>query len=211
MSAQDSLYLVALALGAGMAGAGCRTYFRGHLPEGIVLALSGAGASCIALILGPGPATSVSAAASSPASAAASRALVPELYLRLYRDAADRYGLDWAIVAAIGEAESDHGRAALPGVRSGRNPSGAAGPVQFVQATWHRFGVDANADGRADVYDPADAIPAMARYLRASGAPHDWHRALRAYNNSSEYVDRVLNTAALYRTEGAGAAPSPRS
>ena len=206
MSARDSVYLVALALGAVMTGAGCRTYLRGRVLDGVVLSLSGAGATCVALVLGPGPAGPGGAAASS-AAAPAQHAHVPERYLRLYRDAADRYGLDWAIVAAIGEAESDHGRAALPGVSSGRNRWGAAGPAQFVAATWSRFGMDGNGDGRADVYDPADAIPAMARYLRASGAPHDWRRALRAYNDSGEYVDRILTTAAGYRDAEAGAAP----
>ncbi len=206
MSAQDSLYLGALTLGAVMAGAGCRAYFLGRLPEGIVLGVTGAGATCIALVLGPGPGASGDVAAASVPAASVGHAFVPDRYLRLYRDAAERYGLDWAIVAAIGETESDHGRALLPGVSSGRNAAGAAGPAQFVSTTWRRFGLDANADGRADVYDPADAIPAMARYLHASGAPRDWHRALRAYNDSDAYVDRVLNTAARYRS-----GPAPRS
>jgi len=30
--------------------------------------------------------------------------------------------------------------------------------------------------------DPEDAIPAAARYFKASGAPEDWYAALYTYN-----------------------------
>jgi hypothetical protein len=65
--------------------------------------------------------------------------------------------------------------------------------------TWDQFGVDGNHDGRTDPYDPADAIPAAARYLKASGAPADWRRALFAYNHATWYVTKVLDQAARYR------------
>lgn len=120
---------------------------------------------------------------------------VPAGYLSLYRRAAARYGLDWVYLAAVGSAESDHGRASLSGVRRGANAAGAAGPAQFVAATWQRFGVDANGDGRRDPHDPADAIFAMAAYLRASGAPENWTAALGAYNHSPAYVRAVMRTA----------------
>lgn len=41
-------------------------------------------------------------------------------------------------------------------------------------------------------YDPADAIPSMAAYLKASGAPANWPAALYAYNHSYTYVANVL-------------------
>ena len=44
-------------------------------------------------------------------------------------------------------------------------------------STWDSYGVDGNRDGRRSPYDPADAIPAAARYLRASGAPGGLPRA----------------------------------
>ena len=50
-----------------------------------------------------------------------------------------------------------------------------------------------------DPYDAADAIPAMASYLRASGAPEDWRGALRTYNNSAVYASAVERLAARYR------------
>ena len=76
---------------------------------------------------------------------------------------------------------------------------GAAGPAQFLTSTWQRFGVDA--DGRATIspYDPADAITAMAAYLKASGAPEDWTQALYTYN-SSAYVDAVLGLSRRFVT-----------
>ena len=39
---------------------------------------------------------------------------IPPLYLRLYEQAAARYGLDWTILAGIGKVECDHGRAPSP-------------------------------------------------------------------------------------------------
>jgi len=133
-------------------------------------------------------------------------------YLALYRAAADRAGLDWAVLAAIGKIESDHGRSPLPGVRAGLNSYGCcAGPMQFnitngPPSTWDLYATDGDGDGAADAYDPADAIPAAARYLLASGAPADYRRAVYAYNHSWAYVDQVLAQAARYRAGAAEAA-----
>jgi membrane-bound lytic murein transglycosylase B len=52
---------------------------------------------------------------------------------------------------------------------------------------------------RIDPYDPADAITAMAAYLKASGAPDDWRGALFTYNHSQPYVDSVLALARQLR------------
>ena len=52
--------------------------------------------------------------------------------------------------------------------------------MQFLPPTWDAYGVDGNGDGRKNRYDPRDAIPGAANYLKASGAPGDWRRrALR--------------------------------
>lgn len=124
---------------------------------------------------------------------------IPVGYLALYRRAAQRYGLEWPMLAAVGAVESRHGAPDLAGVPFGANGRGAKGPAQFLGATWSRYGLDGNADGRRDPHDPADAIPAMASYLRASGAPEDWARALRSYNHSDAYVAEVLQQASRYR------------
>ena len=96
----------------------------------------------------------------------------------LYQAAARRYGLDWAILAGIGKVECDHGRDPDPSCtqEGAVNSAGAGGPMQFIASTWARYGVDGDGDGRADRWDPADAIYAAANYLRASGAPGDYGR-----------------------------------
>ncbi|MBE1533251.1 C40 family peptidase [Actinomadura algeriensis] len=123
---------------------------------------------------------------------------IPADYLQLYVRAGDRYGIGWHLLAAVGKAESDHGRGPGSGIRSGTNHAGAAGPMQFLLSTWAAFGVDGNDDGRTDVYDPADAIPAAARYLQHNGAPDKIRTALFRYNHSDAYVDKVLQQARAY-------------
>ncbi|MDI1457465.1 bifunctional lytic transglycosylase/C40 family peptidase [Streptomyces sp. ATE26] len=46
-----------------------------------------------------------------------------------------------------------------------RSPVGAQGIAQFMPSTWETHGVDGNGDGKKDVWDPEDAIPAAATYL----------------------------------------------
>jgi cell wall-associated NlpC family hydrolase len=128
-------------------------------------------------------------------------------YLVRYQQAAQRCsGLPWTVLAAIGEVESDHGRSTAPGVHSGANLAGAAGPMQMGIGTgpagdgFWRFAVDGNADGIASPYDPADAIPTAAAYLCHALADYDGDLAATvfAYNHADQYVDRVLTLAASY-------------
>jgi hypothetical protein len=139
------------------------------------------------------------------------KADIPPGYLRLYRQAALQCpGLSWSVLAAVGKVESDHGRARLPGVRSGWNRAGAAGPMQFgigvgqAGNAWARYRADFDHDGRASVYDPGDAIPAAARYLCAHGAPRKLNAALYAYNPSWSYVAKVKRLARRYLARGGG-------
>lgn len=51
---------------------------------------------------------------------------IPANYLPLYQHGAALCpGLDWAVLAAIGKIETDHGRLNAPGVHSGENFAGA--------------------------------------------------------------------------------------
>ncbi|SEF78505.1 Transglycosylase SLT domain-containing protein [Thermomonospora echinospora] len=138
---------------------------------------------------------------------ASARRDIPPDYLRWYLAAARTCpGLSWSVLAAIGKTESDHGRSTLPGVRSGENHAGAGGPMQFLAATWNAYGVDANDDGRADRYHPADAIHGAARYLcahRAGKGGKRLERAIWHYNHSEVYVRRVLAQAAAYAQSAA--------
>jgi hypothetical protein len=126
---------------------------------------------------------------------------IPPRYLELYERAAQRLGLDWAVLAGIGKVECDHGRDPDPSCskRGAVNSAGAGGPMQFLPATWAAYGMDGDGDGRVDRWDPADAILGAANYLRASGAPGDYHRAILAYNHAEWYVAEVLRWAARYR------------
>ncbi|WP_405393410.1 NlpC/P60 family protein [Microbispora hainanensis] len=129
---------------------------------------------------------------------------IPPDYLRLYQQAGQRYGIPWQVLAGIGKAESDHGRGTGVGIRDGANHAGAMGPMQFLGSTWAAYGADGNGDGRTNVYDPADAIPSAAKYLKASGAPADMYRAIWRYNHADWYVRRVLDFARGYSSGSAG-------
>jgi len=164
----------------------------------------------LGLVDPPAAAEPTRPASQAPPSAAA-RADIPTSYLALYRQAAGRCrGLSWSVLAAVGKVESDHGRARLPGVRSGWNRAGAAGPMQFgigqgrAGNAWARYGGDFDRDGRTSVYDPGDAIPAAADYLCAHGAPHHLDRALYGYNPSWAYVAKVRRLARRYVAGGGG-------
>jgi cell wall-associated NlpC family hydrolase len=77
-----------------------------------------------------------------------------------------------------------------------QSPVGAQGIAQFMPSTWESHGVDGNGDGRRDVMDPADAIPASAQYLCSiakdvKGVPGDKQQnILAAYNAGSGAVKK---------------------
>ncbi len=56
---------------------------------------------------------------------------VPPVYWPMYTAAADYYKVNPYLLASIHQVESDFGRGAGPGVSSGANYCGAAGPMQF--------------------------------------------------------------------------------
>ena len=141
-------------------------------------------------------------AAGQPAPSRAAVADIPAGYLRLYRQAGARYRVPWPVLAAIGKVESDHGRARLPGVRSGATGPGRVGrcssavcPGSKAGNAWARY-------GRGRPHDPANAIPAAARYLVDHGARRHLDRALFAYNHSWAYVARVKQLARRYARGG---------
>ncbi len=160
---------------------------------------SGAGERGVSEVAAAGPADAGAVRVPAVFEALAQRLQIPAAYLALYRETGARYGLDWTWLAAVGAIESRHGQSLAAGVASGANARGASGPAQFLAGTWERFGVDGDRDGTRDPHDPADAIAAMASYLRASGAPQDWRRALRTYNHSDAYATAVERLAATYR------------
>jgi membrane-bound lytic murein transglycosylase B len=125
---------------------------------------------------------------------------IPASYLRLYRTAGARYRVPWPVLAAIGKVESDHGRVRLPGVRSGSNWAGACGPMQLGCVPGSKAGNAWARYGHGRPHDPAQAIPAAARYLVDHGARRNLDRALYAYNHSWPYVAKVKQLARRYAT-----------
>ncbi|GGQ22318.1 hypothetical protein GCM10010187_43490 [Actinomadura coerulea] len=146
---------------------------------------------------GGGGCVNVAGAGAQPAAAADAKS-VPVDYLKLYQEAGRKYGIPWNVLAGVGKVETDHGRSTMPGVSSGENYAGAGGPMQFLDATFRAFAVDGDKDGKKDRYDPADAIPTAAAYLKHNGAPERMRTAIFQYNHSWDYVDLVLDWAKRY-------------
>ncbi|MGH3436719.1 MAG: NlpC/P60 family protein [Sciscionella sp.] len=131
---------------------------------------------------------------------------IPADYLALYQRAATVCpGLNWAVLAAIGKVETDHGRSTLPGVHTGHNYAGAGGPMQFLQTTFDtvltRHRIPPGGMAPPSRYNPHDAIYAAAFYLCDSGARdgRDLRAAIYTYNRATWYVEEVLAQADLYR------------
>jgi membrane-bound lytic murein transglycosylase B len=100
-----------------------------------------------------------------------------------YREAQATYGVGWNYLAAIHLVETKFSRVKSDSV------AGAKGPMQFIPSTWRIYG------NGGDIHDPHDAIVAAANLLHANGAPPEYARALRSYNDSGLYVDAVTRYA----------------
>ena len=147
---------------------------------------------------GPGPASRRGQATPSRAAVAD----IPAGYLRLYRQAGARYRIPWSVLAAIGKVESDHGRSRCPGCARGSNWAGACGPMQIGCVPGSKAGNAWARYGHGRPHDPAQAIPAAARYLVDHGARHNLDRAIYAYNHSWAYVAKVKQLARRYGPRG---------
>jgi Transglycosylase SLT domain/CHAP domain len=144
---------------------------------------------------------------------------IPPAYLALVTKWAGIDGIDWTVLAGVLKVECDFGR------NCGVSATGALGPAQFEPGTWAIYGVDANGDGTADPWDPADAVASAAAYLKALGAgtPSGIRAALCHYNagaspafqtcmdgtQSPDYADSVLAWAVRYRGPAIGGGGLP--
>jgi membrane-bound lytic murein transglycosylase B len=77
---------------------------------------------------------------------------------------------------------------------------GAIGLPQFLPSNIKRFGFDGNNDGKIDLFQPEDAIPSVASYLKAYNwrEEHSYGRKkqiIRNYNPSEYYATTVLELA----------------
>jgi peptidoglycan DL-endopeptidase CwlO len=150
---------------------------------------------------------------------------IPSNFLSWYQKVGQQYGVPWVILAGIGTVESDNGRTTLPGVQSGANAFGAAGPMQIgiggaagngwggapvhpASQTVSGVATDEDGNGTASVYDPADAIAGAAKYLLAHGVLSNAAAAIFAYNHLDSYVQAVESYASTYASGGFSVAPS---
>lgn len=93
--------------------------------------LTATATAALAIVL---PLLLVAAAASRDGAAASAGQTVdgiPPQFVPLYRAAATAYDVHWLLLAAVHERETDFSRLDAPGVLSGWNGCGAAGPMQF--------------------------------------------------------------------------------
>ncbi len=81
---------------------------------------------------------------------------------------------------------------------------GAMGLCQFMPSNFVPYGADGNADGVIDLFEPADAIASLSRYLNK----HGWkpnisysrrHAILKRYNNLNIYANTILRLAEAVR------------
>jgi len=182
----------------------------------ILVAAAGTGTVVFGIVILIGAATSSGANCGAASGAPGSVLGIPEQDQSYFEGAAQQFGLGsngWAYLAALNYDESDFGTSNLPGVQSGTNSDGAAGPMQLgvggqAGQAWQEYegDVPANLSGGAEppsVYNEADAVYAGAAKLAADGAPGDWLKALVAWNDYQPELETVETLVALWTTETA--------
>ena len=81
---------------------------------------------------------------------------------------------------------------------------GAIGLCQFMPSNVSPYGVDADGDGRIDLFATEDALHSMGKYLRSHGwkcnmSRKSQYRVIMAYNRSPIYANTVLDIAEKLR------------
>lgn len=130
---------------------------------------------------------------------------VPGDMLELYRDAAEAWEMDWALLAAVGWKESRHG--SDPRTET-ENHAGALGPMQFTPPAWEHhgrfWGDTTGEEGTPALEERRDARTAVwsaAHKLADQGANTDPEGALVAYYGADTdgYVSTAMAKADQYR------------
>jgi|GEM_PF-2452300 murein DD-endopeptidase MepM/ murein hydrolase activator NlpD len=127
---------------------------------------------------------------------------LPEEWGKAFITAGKKYNVDYSILIAIAFVESSFN----PNAVGPPNPSGelARGMMQFLPSTWSVFGVDGDGDGKADIFNPIDAIYTAAHYLHYLQIDKDPEEALYHYSGGSHaYAQRVLGLARSIAVNGA--------
>ena len=144
---------------------------------------------------------------------------VPQNLPPIFEGAGQQFQLGnngWAYLAALNNAESTFGTSQLPGVHSGSNSAGAAGPMQIgiggaATDNWDTIvaEIPAGLPGGAQppsVYNETDAVYGGAALLKKWGAPGNWQAALVAWNNYPPEIAQVTQLVAQYTNTGQGKA-----
>lgn len=91
---------------------------------------------------------------------------------------------------------------------------GAIGICQFMPSNALRFAVDGDGDGKADLFDTADALASLGNILVAMGwkdgmTEKEMRKVFYAYNHSKVYVNTILNAASRLRAAAASGNINP--
>jgi cell wall-associated NlpC family hydrolase len=165
------------------------------------------GGSSLLFAAGAGNCASTPANQAQPGVSAEAANSIPATYLKWFQRVGLQYNVPWTVLAGIGKVESDDGRTTLPGVTSGSNAFGAAGPMQIgirgaSGDAWATVATVEDGNPPASVYNPADAIAGAAKYLIAHGVQQNVATAIFAYNHADWYVQEVLSWASTYAAGG---------
>jgi membrane-bound lytic murein transglycosylase B len=112
-------------------------------------------------------------------------------FAHLYKQASEKYGVPWQVIAAVHVVETHQSDSTVVA-----SYAGAMGPMQFIPGTFSAYAQDGNNDGKLEITNVYDAVYSAANYLRANGAANgNVTNALLAYNHSGAYVNYVLGIA----------------
>ncbi|HHO53100.1 MAG TPA: lytic transglycosylase domain-containing protein [Deltaproteobacteria bacterium] len=114
--------------------------------------------------------------------------LPPDVLLGYYKAAEIAYGVPWTVLASINLNETRMGQL------RGLSPVGAQGPMQFMPATWAKYGT-------GDPNNDRDAIMAAGHYISKMGWATDREKAIWHYNHSPAYVRAILLFSEAMREE----------
>jgi hypothetical protein len=162
---------------------------------------------------GTGNASDCGAASGGPSNVAG----IPQQDLAYFEGAAQQFGLGsngWAYLAALNYDESDFDTSKLPGVHSGTNSAGAAGPMQIgvggaATDNWDTVAgsIPTGLSGAAtppSVYNEVDAVYGGAALLTKWGAPGNWLKALESWNDYAPEINTVEALVAEWTGQSAG-------
>jgi len=139
---------------------------------------------------------------------------------QVYKDAGERFGIDWEILSSIGLLEHRRSK------ETASSAAGALGAMQFLPCTWFNWGADVknpegcygkinlqnayggkyehprgyasdgDGDGIADINNPYDSVYTAAMMIRANKDKCGGYQcAVLQYNHANWYVDQVMGFA----------------